>query len=710
MIRKLTWLLLIVAVLAQTAAAEAPAIQALQPLPQQPVAAHLTARLLGQFHYKVQPLDDALSERIFERYLKALDGEKVFFVQADIDQWAGARNRLDDALRTQDLELPFAMFSRYMQRVAERFGHARTLLAKGFDFQQQERYRYRRDQEPWPRTEAEMQEVWRQRVKNDWLQLKLAGKEEAQIRETLDKRYEAIARRVSRLRSEDAFQIFMNAYTTAVEPHTNYLGPRASEDFDISMRLSLVGIGATLQDKDDYTTIRELVPGGPAARSGRLKPGDRILGVAQGEQGPLVDVVGWRLDDTVALIRGEADTVVVLDVLPAGAGPDGRHERVSLVRKKISLEEQAAKKSIVTAQSGGVARRIGVIALPTFYEDFEGRRRGDPNYRSASRDVGRLLAELKAEAVDGVLIDLRNNGGGSLMEAVTLAGLFIDTGPVVQQRDAGGRVRVYRDDLPGTAWDGPLAVLINRGSASASEIFAAAMQDYGRGLVIGEPSFGKGTVQSLIDLNRWTRPDQPKLGEVKLTIAQFFRIDGSTTQLRGVQPDIGLPVLSDLEHYGESSYDNALPWMRIAAADYRMTPDVADLLPALKVRHQTRVAGNGDYRTLQADLAENEARRRQNEISLNEAERRKERESLEARSKARNAGTTGVKPPSVAPGDAAAPAAAEDGDDEAAKDRKNTRELLLTEAAHILADAVELLKDRPVVAARSQPAAAAATP
>lgn len=710
MIRKLTRLLLIVAVLARTAAAEAPAIQALQPLPQQPVAAHLTARLLGQFHYKAQPLDDALSERIFERYLKALDGEKVFFVQADIDQWAGARNRLDDALRTQDLELPFAIFSRYMQRVAERFGHARSLLAKGFDFQRQERYRYRRDQEPWPRTEAEMQEVWRQRVKNDWLQLKLAGKEEAQVRETLDKRYEAIARRVSRLRSEDAFQIFMNAYTTAVEPHTNYLGPRASEDFDISMRLSLVGIGATLQDKDDYTTIRELVPGGPAARSGKLKPGDRILGVAQGEQGPLVDVVGWRLDDTVALIRGEADTVVVLDVLPAGAGPDGRHERVSLVRKKISLEEQAAKKSIITAQSGGVAQRIGVIALPTFYEDFEGRRRGDPNYRSAARDVGRLLAELKAEAVDGVLIDLRNNGGGSLMEAVTLAGLFIDTGPVVQQRDAGGRVRVYRDDLPGTAWDGPLAVLINRGSASASEIFAAAMQDYGRGLVIGEPSFGKGTVQSLIDLNRWTRPDQPKLGEVKLTIAQFFRIDGSTTQLRGVQPDIGLPVLSDLEHYGESSYDNALPWMRIAAADYRMTPDVADLLPALKVRHQTRVAGNGDYRTLQADLAENEARRRQNEISLNEAERRKERESLEARSKARNAGTTGVKPPSVAPGDAAAPAAAEDGDDEAAKDRKNTRELLLTEAAHILADAVELLKDRPVVAARSQPAAVAATP
>jgi carboxyl-terminal processing protease len=705
------WLSLTVAMLARAAAPEAPAApQGLQPLPQQAIAAHLTARLLGQFHYKVLPLDDVLSERIFQRYLKSLDPEKVFLVQADIDQWADARTRLDDALRTQDLELPFAIFNRYAQRVAERLGHARNLLGQGFDFQQQERYRYRRDQEPWPRNEAEVREVWRQRVKNDWLQLKLAGKEDRQIRETLDKRYENLARRVSRLRSEDAFQIFMNAYTTAVEPHTNYLGPRASEDFDISMRLSLVGIGATLQDQDDYTTIRELVAGGPAALSGKLKPGDRILGVGQGEHGPIIDVIGWRLDDTVALIRGEADTVVVLDVLPAGAAPDGRHERVSLVRKKISLEAQAAKKSIVTARAGDTARRIGVIALPTFYEDFQGRRRGDPGYRSAARDVARLLAELKAEGVDGILMDLRNNGGGSLGEAVALAGLFIDTGPVVQQRDAGGRIHMIRDEAPGTAWDGPLAVLINRGSASASEIFAAAIQDHGRGLVIGEPSFGKGTVQSLIDLNRWTRPDQPRLGEVKLTIAQFFRIDGSTTQLRGVQPDIGLPVLSDLERYGESSYDNALPWMRIAAADYRMAPDFVQLLPALTGRHRTRVAGNGEYRALLEDLAENEARRRQNEISLNETERRKEQESIEARSKARNPATAAAKAPTVAPGDAAAPTATEDNDDETAKARKNARELLLTEAAHILADAVALLADRPVMASRNPPAVVTVTP
>jgi carboxyl-terminal processing protease len=716
MFRKLSWLLLAFAALVQAASPDAGApIQVLQPLPQQPVAAHLTARLLGQFSYKAVALDDALSEKIFDRYLKVLDAEKVFFVQADIDQMADARTRLDDALRTMDLDLPFAIFNRYTRRVADRFGYARSLLEKGFDFQQNESYRYQREKEPWPASEADMRELWRKRVKNDWLALKLAGKDDQKIRETLDKRYENFVKRIGKLRSEDAFQIFMNAYTSAVEPHTNYLGPRASEDFDISMRLSLVGIGATLQDKDDYTTIRELVPGGPAALSGKLKPGDRILGVGQGEQGPMVDVVGWRLDDTVALIRGAADSVVQLDILPAGAGPDGKHELVSLVRKKITLEEQAAKKSIISATIGSTTQRIGVIALPTFYEDFEGRRRGDRDYKSAARDVARLLKELKADKVDGVLIDLRNNGGGSMTEAIDLAGLFIDTGPVVQQRDANGRVSVGSDTNPGVAWEGPLGVLINRGSASASEIFAAAMQDYRRGLVIGEPSFGKGTVQSLIDLNRWTRPGQPPLGEVKLTIAQFFRIDGSTTQLRGVQPDIRLPVLSDPEHYGESSYDNALPWMRVGSADYTMAADFSDLLPVLQQRHDKRVAANKDYRYLLEDVAEFDVRRKKNEISLNEAERRKERDSLDARTKARGTVAAANKAPAAAgaaPGDTAVAAndsGNDDGEEEAAKASKSARDLLLGEAAHILGDATDLLKNRPAVASRNLPEGLSAT-
>ena len=360
-----------------------------------------------------------------------------------------------------------------------------------------------------------MRELWRKRVKNDWLRLKLAGKDDKSIVEILDKRYDNFLKRIGRVKSADAFQTFMNAYTMAIEPHTNYMGPRAAEEFDISMRLSLVGIGAVLAEMDDYTTIRELVPGGPASLSGQLKIGDRIVGVAQGEGGVMTDVLGWRLDDTVALIRGAPDSVVLLDVLPADAGPDGKHKLVSLIRKTISLEEQAAKASVHSIMDGKATRRIGVISLPSFYEDFAARQKGVQDYKSATRDVARLLDELKKEKVDSVLIDLRNNGGGSLAEAVELTGLFIDKGPVVQQRNASGEISVESDTQAGVAWDGPLGVLINRGSASASEIFAAAIQDYGRGLIIGEPSFGKGTVQSMIDLDQVAKNSKPQFGELK---------------------------------------------------------------------------------------------------------------------------------------------------------------------------------------------------
>ena len=386
-----------------------------------------------------------------------------------------------------------------------------------------------------------MRELWRKRVKNDWLRLKLAGKDDKSIVEILDKRYDNFLKRIGRVKSADAFQTFMNAYTMAIEPHTNYLGPRAAADFDISMRLSLVGIGAALAELDEYTTIRELIPGGPASLSGQLKIGDRIVGVAQGESGVMTDVMGWRLDDTVALIRGAADSVVVLDVLPADAGPDGKHKLVSLIRKKISLEEQAAKASVHSITDGKATRRVGVISLPSFYEDFAARQKGVQDYKSATRDVARLLDELKKEKVDSVLIDLRNNGGGSLAEAVELTGLFIDKGPVVQQRNASGEISVESDTQAGVAWDGPLGVLINRGSASASEIFAAAIQDYGRGLIIGEPSFGKGTVQTMINLDQVAKNSKPQFGELKMTVAQFFRINGGTTQLRGVTPDILFP-------------------------------------------------------------------------------------------------------------------------------------------------------------------------
>ena len=679
-------------------ASEAQPSRELRPLMQQPLAAHLTARVLSQYHYKTVPLDDALSEKIFDHYLKALDSERLFFLQADIDQLAGARTRLDDAILDEDLSLPFAIFNTYVRRAGERFAYARSLLKQGFDFRQAEGYRFQREKEPWPKTEAEVRELWRKRVKNDWLSLKVAGKDDKAIAQTLDKRYESSLKRIAKLKSEDAFQIFMNAYTMAVEPHTNYMGPMESEDFDISMKLSLVGIGAVLEEKDEYVTIKEVLAGGPAALSGKLKPGDRIVGVTQGEGGAVADVVGWRLDDAVRLIRGSADSVVVLDVLPADAGPAGKTQSLSLVRKKISLEAQAAKKSVLSLDVEGKPRRIGVITLPTFYEDFEGRRQGDSNYRSASRDMARLLGELKKDKVDGVLIDLRNNGGGSLSEAIDVTGLFIDTGPVVQQRDAEGHITVGRDTRAGTAWDGPLGVLINRGSASASEIFAAAIQDYHRGLIIGEGSFGKGTVQTMVDLDQIAR--KAKTGELKLTVAQFFRITGGTTQLKGVTPDISLPAMSDAEHFGESSFDNALPWMHIPPADYKTVGDLAPLLPALTKRHDERIARDKEFQSLREDIAEFQRERDKNLLSLNEAERRKEHDAREARAKLREKDSGGKV------GDGKKPAAAtEASPEEAAAElaRQNARDTLLKEAAHILGDEVSLLNARPELAARALP-------
>ena len=704
---KLLWLVLAFAAVPQAATPEVgpQPVPAFRPLQQQPLAAHLTARLIGEHHYQPVALDDTLSKKIFDRYLKSLDSEKMIFVQADIDQWTGARTQLDDAILADNLDIPFAMVNRYASRVVERYAYARTLLKTGFDFQQHEAFQYRRDKAPWAKSEDDIRELWRKRVKHDWLQLRLAGKDDRTILETLDKRYENFVKRMSKLKSEDVFQLFMNAYTMSVEPHTNYMGPRATEDFDIAMRLSLVGIGAVLEDKDDYATIKELIPGSPAALSGKLQAGDRILGVAQGDQGAMADVVGWRLDDTVALIRGAADSVVVLDVIPAGAGPDAEHRLVSLVRKKISLEEQAAKKSILSLHDEGVAHRIGVISLPAFYEDFEARNKGEQNFKSATRDVSRLLSELKAEKVDSVLIDLRHNGGGSLTEAIELTGLFIGTGPVVQQRDADGRVTVARDTAPGVAWEGPLGVLINRGSASASEIFAAAVQDYHRGLVIGEPSFGKGTVQAMINLDNIAHTPKRQLGDLKLTIAQFFRIDGSTTQLHGVTPDISLPATSDAEHFGEASYDNALPWMRIRAADYHPVADLKDVLPMLQHRHDRRVAHDKEYQNLLEDIAEFNQRRQEKQISLNEAERRKERDAQEAKLKSREKDGTAEKKSSLPSAEisslAANALADEEGEEGLEKPPNTAKDALLYEAAHILGDEVDLLNARPAFASRS---------
>jgi carboxyl-terminal processing protease len=711
----------------------------LKPLAAQTQAALWASRVLARYHYKATPLDDALSEKIFDRYFKSLDSEKLYFVQSDIDQFAPMRSKLDDAINNENLTLPFAVYNLYTQRFSERMAYARQLLKGKFDFTSDETVQLDREKAEWPKTDDEVKDLWRKRVKNDWLRLKLAGKDDKAIRETLDKRYDNYVTRIRKLNNEDVFQMFMNAYAMAIEPHTNYLGPRSAENFDISMRLSLEGIGATLQSRDEYTVIRELVPGSPATLSGKLKPGDRVVGVGQGTSGPMVEVLGWRIDDVVALIRGDKDSTVRLDVLPADAGTDGKHITVSLVRKKISMEEQSAKKSIIEVKDAGVKRRIGVISLPTFYQDFEARRKGDKDFKSATRDVSRILTELKKEKVDNVLIDLRNNGGGSLTEAVELTGLFIDKGPVVQQRTADGKIDVESDTQAGLAWDGPMGVLINRGSASASEIFAAAIQDYGRGIIIGEPSFGKGTVQTMLALDRFAPSDKVHYGELKMTIAQFFRINGGTTQLRGVTPDIKLPVTADTENFGESSYDNALPWVSIKAANYVPSGDLKELFAPLQKRHETRIAKDKDFQYLQEDIAEVTKLRKDNVISLNEAVRRKERDAQDARTRLREARNAqnddgmapdskearGKVPTPTKPGKTginlkSANSRQDDGlqADErnlaaelaAEKAAKNAKDVLLQEAAHILADETALLKTDTRMATRTMPYMAAAKP
>lgn len=706
MIKKLLWIILALVSVAQAAAYDPETTPVLKPLPQQSQAAHLAAELLIRYHYKAMPLDDAMSKKIFDRYLKTLDPEKLVFVKSDIEQLSAARNRLDDAIIGEDLTIPFAIYNIYARRASERFAYARSLLKGGFDFSLRENYRYEREKEDWAKSEDEMRDLWRKRVKNDWLRLKLAGKDDKSIAETLDKRYENSQKRIARAKSDDAFALFMNSYTMAIEPHTNYMGLRAAEDFDIAMKLSLVGIGASLSEKDDYTTIRELIAGGPAILSGQLKVGDRIVGVAQGD-GEMVDIQGWRLDDSVAIIRGAADSVVRLAILPVDAGPDGKHKIVSLVRKKITLETQAAQKSVLTVRSGDVVRRIGVIALPTFYQDFAARNKGEPSFKSATRDVARLLEELKKDKVDSVLIDLRNNGGGSLSEAIELTGLFVGKGPVVQQRDAQGKVSVESDERAGVVWDGPLGVLINRGSASASEIFAAAIQDYGRGVVIGEPSFGKGTVQTVINLDQLAKSNPPKYGELTMTIAQFFRINGGTTQLRGVKPDIAFPAL--MHDFGESSFDNALPWTQIKAAAYAPVGKLSPLLPQLLERHQARVKKDQDFQLLEQDFAEINRLRKDPVLSLNETERRQQRDVQEQRAKLREARRAAVKDGERS-GAAKSQSLGDDGleDDErnidhdlsAEKSRKNENDVLLNEAAHILSDEVDLREPRRMTRAK----------
>ncbi|MBS1225449.1 MAG: Periplasmic protease, partial [Proteobacteria bacterium] len=523
----------------------------------------------------------------------------------------------------------YEIFNVYLRRLAERTARIQTLLQQDFRFDVDESLEVDRKETPWAKAPTDLDDFWHKRLKHEMLTLLLSGKDRAAARELLVKRYDNRLRQAQKTSSDDVFQLYMNAVAQAFDPHTAYFSPRNTENFNIQMRLSLEGIGCVLRMDEEMVTVVELVTGGPADLSQQIKAGDRIVAVAQGDSDPWLDVVGWRLDDVVDRIRGQRGTVVRLKVLPGKAGATAAEKTVRLVRDTIKLEKQAAKSEVKTLRDpNGRDLRIGVITIPAFYSDFDAARRGDPNYRSTTRDVRGLLNDLSGK-VDGLVLDLRENGGGSLQEAVDLTGLFIDDGPVVQVRNVGGDLEIEKDSEPGQAYNGPLAVLVDRASASASEIFAGAIQDYGRGLVIGDPTFGKGTVQTLVDLNRFTRARDPQ-GQLKLTIAKFYRVNGSSTQHRGVRPDIAIPSVVDSEEIGESSQKNALPWDEIAATRYRGDRSIAALTPELARRHQARVAGDPDYQVFLRDLEFTRQQRDKTTVSLLESQRRAERERIEA--------------------------------------------------------------------------------
>ncbi len=525
--------------------------------------------MLKRYHYRKFKLDDAFSEKILAHFIKQLDPNKLYFTQSDINQFNKHKHMVDDDIEAGDTTFAVNLFKTYQKRVKERSDFAALRISQPFDFKKDDSYIFERKDAAWASDSKALNELWTKRIKNEYISQILSDKEPAETIKKLKKRYLSIAKRTSQIKSNELFQSIANAYASAIEPHTSYLSPRSSEQFDINMSLSLSGIGAVLRTDDENTKIISVVPGGPADLTGKISAGDIITGVGQEGKDSVKDIVGWRLSDVVNIIRGKKGSKVVLSILPHETGLGGKTEYVNIVRDKIKLEHQAASKRIINLERPSGNVKVGVIKLPSFYIDFKARNRGDADYAGTTRDVKKLLIELNEEGIDELIIDLRGNGGGSLSEVVSLTGLFIDTGPVVQINDTTGRTDILRDNDSGSIFNGPMAVMIDKGSASASEIFAGAIQDYKRGVIIGETTFGKGTVQTVLPLESYTRKkfDKP-LGELKVTSAQFFRINGDSTQHKGVIPDISwnLPKLD--EEFGERSYKNALPWRRINMAKH----------------------------------------------------------------------------------------------------------------------------------------------
>ncbi|MBS1508972.1 MAG: carboxy terminal-processing peptidase [Bacteroidetes bacterium] len=625
-------LVMLIVVLAVNASVATPLdTLALKPKPVYGKEARIISYILDNYHYRKITLNDSLSEAILTGYIKELDNSRSYFLESDVQSFQKYKLVIDDLTRKEDVTPAYEIYTVFIKRLHERMDYVlNTLLSKEFDFTADENYETERDKAPWPKSTEELNEIWRKAIKSQALSLKLADKKPGEINDVLRKRYERFLKSFNQFNSEDVFNIYMNSITEAYDPHTNYLSPKASDLFKQSMSLSLEGIGASLQTENEYTKVAKILPGGDADKSGKLHANDYIIGVAQGKDGEMVDVIGWRLDDVVKLIKGPKGTFVRLSILPSPAGVNGPSQEITLVRDKIKLEDQAAKKNLIRYQSNGKDMKLGVITLPGFYMDFDAYQKGDPDYRSTTRDVKKLIEELKKEGIDGLVMDLRNNGGGSLMEAIDLTGLFIKDGPVVQVRSSNNQVQVGADDDKSVSYSGPLVVLTNRFSASASEIFAGAIQDYRRGVIVGEATYGKGTVQRVQDLKQVMNEKNTPVGELKYTFQKFYRVSGSSTQHKGVEPDIKLPSALDAQQYGESANLSALPWDVIGAASFQKNTDVNEkIISGLNKSYNDRVKHDPMLKGFISDTDDLRKNLHQTSVSLNEAKRRKQMEEAE---------------------------------------------------------------------------------
>lgn len=591
------------------------------------------AYILDNNHYRGIHLNDSLSSAILDGYLEGLDNNRSYFLSSDIAQFEKFRFKIDDYTQQRDVSLAYEIFNVYAKRFSQRMDFVLdSLITFPYDYTVDEYLETDRSEAAWATSEAELNDIWRKTIKGQSLSLRLAGKEQEEIEKTLRTRYERFQKSISQFNSEDVFSIYMNAITEAYDPHTNYFSPKAADLFKQSMSLSLEGIGARLQTDGDYTKIVEILPGGPAEKSNKLHANDRIIGVAQGDDGEMVDIIGWRVDDAVKLIKGPKGTKVRLLFLPAETGLNGPSKEITLVRDKIKLEDQQATKNTIHYRQDGKDLKLGVITLPSFYMDFDEYQKGNKDYKSTTRDVKRLIIELKAENVNGIVMDLRNNGGGSLAEAIDLTGLFIKNGPVVQVKNSMNKIEVGKDDDNEILYNGPLVVLTNRFSASASEIFAGAIQDYNRGVVVGESTFGKGTVQTVVDLKQFINTPDEEVGQLKITFQKFYRVTGSSTQNKGVTPDVLLPSALDPEQFGESSNASALPWDEIRGTLYDKTPVVNNRIIAdLNKSYQNRIKTDEDLDRFIIETEETRKRINETSVSLHEATRKKEMEEAEKR-------------------------------------------------------------------------------